>query len=207
MFLSTPFHTVLGLTVMQSAGLLGGDWYPSLGLAWVDPVADQRVAGGILWAGGEFVAVTMLGGAGRPVDARGRAGGAADRPRARPGRGEEPPAVGGRAAREQAGYDQRARTRRGDMTSTRASRPASSCSTATTRRCATTCGWPSARGRRRIWPSGSSTPATQDEVVRLVDDGRHRSGRARRRGRARPAAWASRGSSRTRWTTARRPAW
>jgi putative copper resistance protein D len=61
MFLSTPFHTVLGLTVMQSSELLGGDWYPSLGLAWVDSVADQRLAGGILWAGGEFVAVTMLG--------------------------------------------------------------------------------------------------------------------------------------------------
>jgi putative copper resistance protein D len=61
MFLSTPFHTVLGLTVMQSSTLLGGDWYPSLGLDWVDPYADQNLAGGILWAGGEFVAITMLG--------------------------------------------------------------------------------------------------------------------------------------------------
>ncbi len=61
MFLSTPFHTVLGLTVMESSGnLLGGDWYPSLHLSWSDPVADQRLAGGILWAGGEFVAVAML---------------------------------------------------------------------------------------------------------------------------------------------------
>jgi putative copper resistance protein D len=60
MFLSTPFHTVLGLTVMQSSELLGGDWYPSLGLDWVDPATDQRLAGGILWAGGEFVAVAML---------------------------------------------------------------------------------------------------------------------------------------------------
>jgi putative membrane protein len=60
MFLSTPFHTVLGLTVMQSRELVGGDWYPSLHLAWADPVADQRLAGGILWAGGEFVSVTML---------------------------------------------------------------------------------------------------------------------------------------------------
>jgi len=60
MFLSTPFHTVLGLTVMQSAALLGGDWYPSLGLDWADPATDQRLAGGILWAGGEFVSVLML---------------------------------------------------------------------------------------------------------------------------------------------------
>jgi putative membrane protein len=60
MFLSTPFHTVLGLTVMQSTSLLGGDWYPSLGLTWANPYDDQRLAGGILWAGGEFVAVAML---------------------------------------------------------------------------------------------------------------------------------------------------
>ncbi|MER7277464.1 cytochrome c oxidase assembly protein [Dactylosporangium sp. NPDC000244] len=60
MFLSTPFHTVLGLTIMQSKTLLGGDWYPSLHLSWADPVADQVLAGGILWAGGEFVSVTML---------------------------------------------------------------------------------------------------------------------------------------------------
>jgi putative membrane protein len=60
MVLSVPFHTVLGLTVMQSSTLFGGDWYPSLGLEWADPFTDQRIAGGILWAGGEFVSVTML---------------------------------------------------------------------------------------------------------------------------------------------------
>jgi putative membrane protein len=60
MFLSTPFHTVLGLTIMQSQDLIGGDWYPSLHLGWVDPAADQQLAGGILWAGGELVSITML---------------------------------------------------------------------------------------------------------------------------------------------------
>jgi putative membrane protein len=60
MFLATPFHTVLGLTIMQSRDLIGGDWYPSLRLAWADPAADQRLAGGILWAGGELVSVTVL---------------------------------------------------------------------------------------------------------------------------------------------------
>jgi len=59
-FLATPFHTVLGLTIMQSSTLLGGDWYPDLHLSWVDPYVDQNLAGGILWAGGEFVAVAML---------------------------------------------------------------------------------------------------------------------------------------------------
>jgi cytochrome c oxidase assembly factor CtaG len=61
MVLSVPFHTVLGLTIMQSKTLLGGDWYPNLHLAWSDPWNDQVVAGGILWAGGELVSVTMLG--------------------------------------------------------------------------------------------------------------------------------------------------
>lgn len=61
MVLSVPFHTVLGLTIMQSRTLLGGDWYPNLGLTWSDPWNDQVVAGGILWAGGEIVSVTMLG--------------------------------------------------------------------------------------------------------------------------------------------------
>ncbi|HYN95269.1 MAG TPA: cytochrome c oxidase assembly protein [Pilimelia sp.] len=60
MLLSVPFHTVLGLTIMESAALLGGDWYPSLRLPWADPVADQELAGGILWAGGEVVSVTVL---------------------------------------------------------------------------------------------------------------------------------------------------
>ena len=61
MVLSVPFHTVLGLTIMQSKTLLGGDYYPNLGLTWADPFADQVVAGGVLWAGGEIVSVTMLG--------------------------------------------------------------------------------------------------------------------------------------------------
>ena len=61
MVLSVPFHTVLGLTIMQSRTLLGGDWYPNLHLSWSDPWNDQVVAGGILWAGGEIVSVIMLG--------------------------------------------------------------------------------------------------------------------------------------------------
>jgi putative membrane protein len=61
MILSVPFHTVLGLSIMQSTRLLGGDWYPSLGLSWIDPKADQVTAGGVLWAGGELVSVVMLG--------------------------------------------------------------------------------------------------------------------------------------------------
>ena len=61
MLLMVPFHTVLGLTIMQSRVLLGGDWYPSLALPWADPAADQYLAGAILWAGGEVVTVAVLG--------------------------------------------------------------------------------------------------------------------------------------------------
>lgn len=60
MLLSVPFYTVLGLTVMQSTTLFGGDWHSSLGLTWADPWEDQVIAGGILWAGGELVSVTVL---------------------------------------------------------------------------------------------------------------------------------------------------
>lgn len=60
LLLMLPFHTVLGLVVMQSERLIGGDWYPSLGLGWADPYADQFLAGGILWALGEVVTVGVL---------------------------------------------------------------------------------------------------------------------------------------------------
>jgi putative membrane protein len=60
MLLSTPFHAVLGLTIMDGRALIGGAYYPALHLAGVDPFSDQRVAGGILWAGGEVVSITML---------------------------------------------------------------------------------------------------------------------------------------------------
>jgi putative membrane protein len=60
MLLSTPFHALLGITIMQSSELLGGDWYPNLHLTWADPHADQVTAGGVLWSAGELVSVTML---------------------------------------------------------------------------------------------------------------------------------------------------
>jgi cytochrome c oxidase assembly factor CtaG len=61
MVLSVPFHTVLGLTIMQDKSLLAGDYYPNLHLTWANPWNDQVTAGGILWAGGELISVTMLG--------------------------------------------------------------------------------------------------------------------------------------------------
>ncbi len=61
MVLSVPFHTVLGPdhhAEHDAASAATGTRRCSL--TWADPLDDQVVAGGILWAGGEFVSVTML---------------------------------------------------------------------------------------------------------------------------------------------------
>lgn len=61
MFASLPFHAILGLTIMQSTTVLAGDYYRSLHLSWVNPLADQQVGGGLLWASGDAVGLLMLG--------------------------------------------------------------------------------------------------------------------------------------------------
>jgi len=61
MFLSMPFHAVLGLTIMQSTVLLAADHYRALDLDWVDPMVDQQIGGGLLWGSGDLVALLMLG--------------------------------------------------------------------------------------------------------------------------------------------------
>lgn len=58
-----PFHAFLGLTIMQSTDLLAGGYYGALHLDWVDPAADQRLGGGLLWSSGELVGLLMLGAA------------------------------------------------------------------------------------------------------------------------------------------------
>lgn len=60
--LTLPFHAFLGVTIMGQSTLLGGDWYPSLhdgpmGSWLPDPMADQQLAGGILWGFGDLVAL------------------------------------------------------------------------------------------------------------------------------------------------------
>jgi len=61
MVLSMPFHAVLGLTIMQSETLLAEEHYRGLRLSWLDPLKDQEVGGGLLWASGELVSLLMLG--------------------------------------------------------------------------------------------------------------------------------------------------
>ena len=60
--LTLPFHAFLGVTIMSQDTLIGGSWYRALPMTWLpDPAADQHVAGGILWAAGDLVALVFLG--------------------------------------------------------------------------------------------------------------------------------------------------
>ncbi len=63
--LTLPFHAFLGVTIMGQESLLGGDWYPSLHDgpmgAWLpDPLADQHLAGGILWGSGDLIGLSFF---------------------------------------------------------------------------------------------------------------------------------------------------
>lgn len=46
-----PFHSIFGLTVMNSRTLIAGDYYHSLGLPWMtNLLSDQKLGGAIAWA-------------------------------------------------------------------------------------------------------------------------------------------------------------
>jgi putative membrane protein len=56
-----PFHAILGLSIYTQTTLIGAEHYEALKLGWLDPMADQRVGGGLLWTSGELVGLIMLG--------------------------------------------------------------------------------------------------------------------------------------------------
>lgn len=58
-----PIHVVLGLTIMSERTVIAADHYNALGLSWSDPLLDQQVAGGLLWASGDLIGLLMLGAA------------------------------------------------------------------------------------------------------------------------------------------------
>jgi len=60
-FGALPFHAILGISIMGSQALIAGDFYTALHLSWSDPVSDQRVGGGLLWASGDLVGLLLLG--------------------------------------------------------------------------------------------------------------------------------------------------
>lgn len=60
LFAALPFHAILGLSIMGGHELIAGDFYRGLALSWSDPVSDQKVGGGLLWASGDLVGLLML---------------------------------------------------------------------------------------------------------------------------------------------------
>ncbi len=61
-FVTMPFHAFMGVAIMGSSTLLGGDWYADLGRSWGPSLArDQQIAGGVLWGSGDLVGLIVLG--------------------------------------------------------------------------------------------------------------------------------------------------
>jgi cytochrome c oxidase assembly factor CtaG len=61
LFLMLPFHAFLGISIMSSTELIAEDWYLSFNRAWPpSPLDDQYLAGGILWASGDVIALVIL---------------------------------------------------------------------------------------------------------------------------------------------------
>lgn len=56
-----PFHAILGLSIYTQTTVIAASHYDALKLSWLDPLADQRVGGGLLWSSGEVVGLIMLG--------------------------------------------------------------------------------------------------------------------------------------------------
>ncbi len=55
-----PVHAVLGLTIMQSRYLIADSWYGVVHPAWSNPMSEQQIAGGLLWASGDLVGLLMV---------------------------------------------------------------------------------------------------------------------------------------------------
>jgi cytochrome c oxidase assembly factor CtaG len=59
-FATMPLHAFLGVAIMSSSTLIAGHWYDEI-RSWGPSVrADQEMAGGILWATGDLVALVVL---------------------------------------------------------------------------------------------------------------------------------------------------
>lgn len=60
-FATMPFHAFLGIAIMSASTVIAADWYYSLGRLWgPTELADQNMAGGLLWASGDIVALILL---------------------------------------------------------------------------------------------------------------------------------------------------
>jgi putative copper resistance protein D len=60
-FVSLPFHAFFGVALMSAGVAVGEQWYRGLALPWVtDPLADQRLGGGLAWASGELPLLLVI---------------------------------------------------------------------------------------------------------------------------------------------------
>jgi cytochrome c oxidase assembly factor CtaG len=56
-----PFHAFLGVAILSQSTLIAGDYYLSLHRTWgPTPLQDQHMAGSVLWATGDIVALIVL---------------------------------------------------------------------------------------------------------------------------------------------------
>ena len=61
-FVTMPFHAFLGVAIMSSSSVLAADWYAGFDRTWGPSLdMDQQIAGGVLWAAGDLVALVVLG--------------------------------------------------------------------------------------------------------------------------------------------------
>ena len=61
LFLMLPFHAFLGISIMSAATLIAERWYLAFNRTWPpSPLDDQYLAGGILWASGDALALLLL---------------------------------------------------------------------------------------------------------------------------------------------------
>ncbi|MGW5745362.1 cytochrome c oxidase assembly protein [Amycolatopsis sp. NPDC003861] len=60
-FASLPFHAFFAVALMNMKTVIGATFFRPLALPWVsDPLADQRLGGGIAWASGELPVLIVL---------------------------------------------------------------------------------------------------------------------------------------------------
>jgi putative copper resistance protein D len=61
LFLMLPFHAFLGISIMNATELIAENWYLAFNRTWPpSPLDDQYLAGGIMWASGDVIALLML---------------------------------------------------------------------------------------------------------------------------------------------------
>jgi cytochrome c oxidase assembly factor CtaG len=60
-FVTMPFHAFLGVAILSQSTVIAGDYYLSLHRSWgPTPLQDQHMAGSVLWATGDIVALVVL---------------------------------------------------------------------------------------------------------------------------------------------------